>query len=87
VVLIAATKTGAFREVHVHEVLTQEQLREMVALAKSSEHVCRSPGQAAVDRDVVNDAVFERVGRAPRSESPERSFTTHAGNGKATGHI
>jgi hypothetical protein len=51
-VITAATKTGAFREVHVHEVLTQDQLRDMIALARSSEAVYRPPGQAGVDRDV-----------------------------------
>jgi uncharacterized protein with GYD domain len=51
-VIAAATKTGAFREVHVHEVLTQDQLRDMVALAQSSDQVYRPPGQAATERDV-----------------------------------
>lgn len=50
-VIAASTKTGAFREVHVHEVLTQDQLRDMVALARSSDEVYRPPGQAAVERD------------------------------------
>ena len=50
-VIAAATKTGAFKEVHVHEVLTQDQLRDMVALARSSEDVFRPPGQAAIQRD------------------------------------
>jgi uncharacterized protein with GYD domain len=51
-VITAATRTGAFKEVHVHEVLTQDQLREMVALAKSTDGVYRPPGQAAIERDV-----------------------------------
>lgn len=51
-VIAVCTKTGAFREVKVHEVLTQDQLRDMVALAQSSEQVYRPPGQAAVERDV-----------------------------------
>ena len=51
-VIAAATRTGAFRDVHVHEVLTQDQLRDMVALARSSEDVFRPPGQAAIQRDV-----------------------------------
>jgi len=50
-VIAAATKTGAFKEVHVHEVLTQDQLRDMVALAQSTEDVFRPPGQAAIERD------------------------------------
>ena len=51
-VITAATKTGGFKEVDVHEVLTQDQLRDMVALAQSSEQVYRPPGQAAIERDV-----------------------------------
>jgi len=51
-VITAATKTGAFKEVHVHEVLTQDQFRDMVALAQSTEDVYRPPGQAAIQRDV-----------------------------------
>lgn len=50
--ITAATKTGAFKEVHVHEVLTRDQFREMVALARSTDQVYRPPGQAAVERDV-----------------------------------
>ncbi len=50
-VITAATRTGAFKEVHVHEVLTQDQFRDMVALARSSESVYRPPGQGAVERD------------------------------------
>jgi uncharacterized protein with GYD domain len=51
-VITAATKTGAFKEIHVHEVLTQDQLRDMVALAQSTDQVYRPPGQAAIERDV-----------------------------------
>ena len=51
-VITAATKTGAFKEVHVHEVLTQDQFRDMVALAQSSDRVYRPPGQAAIERDI-----------------------------------
>ena len=51
-VITAATKTGAFKEFRVHEVLTQDQLREMVVLAKSSEGIYRPPGQAAIERNV-----------------------------------
>jgi uncharacterized protein with GYD domain len=50
--ITAAIKTGAFKDVRVHEVLTQDQLREMVVLAKSSEGVYRPPGQAAIERNV-----------------------------------
>jgi uncharacterized protein with GYD domain len=51
--ITAATRTGAFKDVQVHQLLTQEQLREMVTLAKSLEHVYRPPGAAAVDRDDI----------------------------------
>jgi uncharacterized protein with GYD domain len=51
-VITAVTKTGAFTEVRVHEVLTQDQLRDMVALAQSTDEVYRPPGQAAIERDV-----------------------------------
>jgi uncharacterized protein with GYD domain len=51
--ITAATRTGAFKDVHVHQLLTQEQLREMVTLAKSLEHVYRPPGAAAVERDDI----------------------------------
>jgi GYD domain len=49
----AATKTGAFKDVQVHEVLTQDQLREVIALAKSSEDFYHPPGAGAVERDLV----------------------------------
>lgn len=48
----AATKTGAFRDVQVHEVLTYDQLRDTVALAQSAEGVYRPPGQGAIERDI-----------------------------------
>jgi uncharacterized protein with GYD domain len=51
-VITAATKTGAFKDVQVHEVLTRDQLWETIALAKSSENVYRPPGHAATERDV-----------------------------------
>ena len=50
--ITTATKTGAFKSVHVHEVLTRDQFRDMVALAQSSEEIYRPPGQAAVERRV-----------------------------------
>ena len=53
-VIAATTKTGAFKDVHVHEVLTKDQLRDTVALAQSSDDVYRPPGQAAVERDLAN---------------------------------
>jgi uncharacterized protein with GYD domain len=51
--ITAATRTGAFKDVQVHQLLTQNQLREVVALAKSAEHVYRPPGAAAVERDDI----------------------------------
>jgi uncharacterized protein with GYD domain len=50
-VITAATRTGAFKEIRVHEVLTQRQLRETVALAQSSEDVYRAPGQQVIERN------------------------------------
>ncbi|HYK26828.1 MAG TPA: GYD domain-containing protein [Streptosporangiaceae bacterium] len=46
-----ATETGAFKDVQVHEVLTQEQIRDVVALAKSAEGIYRPPGAAAIEND------------------------------------
>jgi uncharacterized protein with GYD domain len=43
-VIAATTKTGAFKNVSVHEVLTQDQLEDVVALAKSSDDVYCPPG-------------------------------------------
>ena len=51
-VITTATRTGAFKEVRVHEVLTQDQFRDMVALAQSTGDVYRPPGQSAVERDI-----------------------------------
>jgi uncharacterized protein with GYD domain len=51
--ITAASRTGAFKDVQVHQLLTQNQLREVVALAKSVEQVYRPPGAAAVERDDI----------------------------------
>jgi uncharacterized protein with GYD domain len=51
--ITAATRTGAFKDVQVHQLLTQDQLRDVVALAKSLEHVYRPPGVPAVERDDI----------------------------------
>jgi uncharacterized protein with GYD domain len=51
--MTAATRTGAFKDVQVHQLLTQDQLREMVTLAKGLEHVYRPPGVAAIERDDI----------------------------------
>ena|SRR5215472_6990873 len=50
--ITAATKTGAFKDVQVHEVLTPEQFRDMIALAQSTEGVYRPPGQSAIEGDL-----------------------------------
>jgi uncharacterized protein with GYD domain len=47
----AATETGAFKDVQIHEVLTQQQLRDVVALARSSAGFYHAPGSAAVERE------------------------------------
>jgi hypothetical protein len=39
-----------FREVQVRQLLTQDQLRDVVALAKGTEHVYHPPGASAVER-------------------------------------
>jgi len=48
-VVTAATRTGGFKDVQVLQLLTQDQLREMVALAKSSEGIYHAPGAATVE--------------------------------------
>ena len=50
--ITAATETGAFKDVRVHEVLTQEQLRDVVALAKSAHGVYEPPGKAAIENEL-----------------------------------
>jgi uncharacterized protein with GYD domain len=47
--ITAATKTGGFKDVRVRELLTQDQLRSVVALAKTTEGSYHPPGAAAVD--------------------------------------
>jgi uncharacterized protein with GYD domain len=46
--ITAVTKTGGFKDVHVSQLLTQDQLRDVVVLAKSTEGVYHPPGAAAV---------------------------------------
>jgi uncharacterized protein with GYD domain len=48
----AANETGAFKDVQVHEVLTQEQLRDVVALAQSAHGVYQPPGKAATENEL-----------------------------------
>jgi hypothetical protein len=43
-VVTAATMTGAFRW-YVHEVLTRDQLRDIIALARRSGNAYRPPGK------------------------------------------
>ena len=50
--ITAATETGAFKDVQVHEVLTQEQLRYVVALAQSAHGVYQPPGKAATENEL-----------------------------------
>ena len=39
-------KTGAFKSVETHELLSQQQLRETLALARDAAHTYEVPGQA-----------------------------------------
>lgn len=45
----AATRTGGFKDVEVHQLLNQDQLREVVDLAKGTAGVFHPPGAAAVE--------------------------------------
>jgi uncharacterized protein with GYD domain len=47
--ITAATRTGGFKDVQVFQLLSQDQLRDVVTLAKSTEGVYHPPGAAAVD--------------------------------------
>jgi uncharacterized protein with GYD domain len=47
--IVAATRTGAFKDVQVSQLLTQDQLREVVDLARSTEGIYHPPGAAAVE--------------------------------------
>jgi hypothetical protein len=49
--ITAATETGAFKDVQVHEVLTQDQIHDVVALAHSVKGVYQAPGSAAIETD------------------------------------
>jgi hypothetical protein len=39
-------KTGAFKSVETHELLTQQQLHDILVLAKDAQHTYEVPGQA-----------------------------------------
>jgi uncharacterized protein with GYD domain len=43
------THTGAFQNVEVNEILTQEEIAGVLELADSISHMFRVPGQAALD--------------------------------------
>ena len=47
--VVAATKTGGFKDVQIYQLLTQDQLSEVVALARSSEGIYHPPGAAAIE--------------------------------------
>jgi uncharacterized protein with GYD domain len=46
--ITAATRTGGFKDVQIFQLLTQDQLRDVVALARSAEGIYHPPGAAAV---------------------------------------
>lgn len=45
----AATRTGGFKDVRVRQLLTQDQLRSVVSLARTTEGIYHPPGAAAVE--------------------------------------
>jgi hypothetical protein len=45
----AATKTGGFKDVQVRHLLTQDQLLDVVALARTAEGIYHAPGAPPVD--------------------------------------
>jgi uncharacterized protein with GYD domain len=47
--IVAATRTGGFKDVQVSQLLTQDQLGEVVALARSAEGVYHAPGSTVVE--------------------------------------
>lgn len=51
-VLTATARTGAFVSVEVHELLTQEQLHDVLMLARDAAQVFAPPGSAAVEPDL-----------------------------------
>jgi hypothetical protein len=48
-VLTATARTGAFVSVEVHELLTQEQMHDVLVLARDAAQVYEPPGSAAVE--------------------------------------
>lgn len=47
--LTSVTKTGGFKDVHVSQLIDQDQLREVVTLARSSDGIYQAPGAAATE--------------------------------------
>jgi uncharacterized protein with GYD domain len=47
--ITAATRTGGFKDVQIFQLLDQDQLRDVVALAKGVEGFYHPPGAAAVE--------------------------------------
>lgn len=48
-VLTATARTGAFIGVEAHELLTQEQMRDVLMLARDAAQVYEPPGSAAIE--------------------------------------
>jgi len=48
-VITATTKSGAYTRVEAHEMLSQDQLHDALALAKLATDVFHAPGDAALD--------------------------------------
>ena len=46
--ITAATRTGGFKDVQIFQLLSQDQLRDVVTLAKSTEGIYHPPGAAAL---------------------------------------
>jgi uncharacterized protein with GYD domain len=51
-VILAAGRTGAFKAVETHELLTEDQLGDALALAKGASHVYGVPGQSVMEPDL-----------------------------------
>jgi uncharacterized protein with GYD domain len=52
-VITTMATTGCFTAVEVHELLTQEQLRDVLMLARDVAQVYNAPGSAAIDRSLA----------------------------------
>jgi uncharacterized protein with GYD domain len=49
-VITTGIRTGAFKEIEVTQLLDQDQLREVVALARSAADIYHPPGAASVEK-------------------------------------